>query len=293
MWLLFLGSVIFSRTESAFGKQNGVIGGKNILFNCVKMFSACLVGLVFAISGGIFFHSQTIIYAGIYSVFLIIACFCGLQALSCGRMAFTSMIASFSLIVPCLFGWLFLKETLSTCGIIGFVLVCVSIVLLNYKKKGQTGALSVKCWIYSIITMLANGGASVVQKLHQTEFPNLYRGEFMLYSMAFAFLVFLVIMLFSKSQNNQNQSSQNNENNKTKKKTLFYGAIAGVCNCLANFFILYLSAGENASVLFPTISALNMVFACVIGRIFFKEKINLVQVISIIIGITSVVLLKI
>lgn len=58
----------------------------------------------------------------------------GFTALATGPMALTSTIASFSLIVPVVFGLCFLNEHLSFVGIIGLVLLLVSIVLMNYKS---------------------------------------------------------------------------------------------------------------------------------------------------------------
>lgn len=282
-WLLFSGAVVFGRTESAFGKYNGRIGGKNLIFNCAKLFSAFLVGLVFALFSGITFHVETLYYASFYGLMLAVACYCGLKALSLGSMAICSMLASFSLVVPVLVGFVFLDERVSVLGIIGLVLICISILLLSYKK--QTSPISLKCWIYSILTMLSNGICSAVQKLHQTQFPGEFRIEFMVFSMGCALLVFLFAIPFA--------CKKGQEKVRTDKRALYFGSIAGACNFASNFCVLYLSASENALVLFPILSALNMVGACLVGRIFFKEKISLIQAISIIIGICSVVLLKI
>lgn len=282
-WLLFSGAVVFGRTESAFGKYNGRIGGKNLVFNCAKLLSASLVGVVFALFSGMTFHLETLYYASIYGLMLAVACYCGLKALSLGSMAVCSMLASFSLVVPVLVGFIFLNESVSVLGIIGLVLICISILLLSYRK--QKSPVSLKCWIYCILTMLANGICSAVQKLHQTQFPGEFRIEFMVFSMGCALLVFLLSIVFARKKGQQKV--------KTDKRAMCFGSIAGACNFGSNFCVLYLSASENALVLFPILSALNTVGACLVGRIFFKEKISLIQAISIIIGICSVVLLKI
>ena len=78
----------------------------------------------------------------------------------------------------------------------------------------------------------------------------------------------------------------------THNFALMLGLLSGVMNCLANFSILFLANGENASVLFPVLSALNAIGACLIGRFIFKEKLTPLQLVSICLGIASVVLLK-
>ena len=70
------------------------------------------------------------------------------------------------------------------------------------------------------------------------------------------------------------------------------GIIAGVANCLANYIVLYLSAAENASVLFPIISVFNIIAVWAIGIIFFRERLKFLQVIGLITGVISVVFLK-
>ena len=287
-WIFFISAIILTRTESAFGKANGLKGGKNITFNLLKMFFAFLVGLIFVFVGGFSFHGGTLFFACLYGISLFISCFAGLKALACGSMALTSMIASFSLVIPCLVGLIFLHENISVFGIVGLILVCVSIVLLTYKK--QSSPISIKCWVYSIITLFTNGVCSVVQKLHQTEYPNSFRGEFMLFSTACALIIFAIVYLFSLGKKNNKEQPQKRQINRT---AIIFGAIAGVCNCVANFFILYLSASENASVLFPMLSALNTAVACLVGRLIFKEKISILQYTSIAIGIVAIVLLKI
>ena len=45
----------------------------------------------------------------------------------------------------------------------------------------------------------------------------------------------------------------------------------------ANYIVLYLSATENASVLFPIVSLANVVAVWLVGLLFFKEKLTLLQ----------------
>ena len=78
----------------------------------------------------------------------------------------------------------------------------------------------------------------------------------------------------------------------THNFALMLGLLSGVMNCLANYSILFLANGENASVLFPILSAMNAIGACLIGRFIFKERLTPLQLVSICLGIASVVLLK-
>jgi drug/metabolite transporter (DMT)-like permease len=77
----------------------------------------------------------------------------------------------------------------------------------------------------------------------------------------------------------------------TKGKWL--GAVSGIANGLANFFTLILAGSENASILFPCISAGTLLGAIVCGRFLFKEKLKLNHYFALVFGILAVVFLKI
>lgn len=298
-WLLYIANAALARTESALGKYSGRRGGNPHTFNLGKTVAAAVLCALLALIVGFEYHTDTLILALIYGGTLALSMHAGFMALSLGNMAIVSMIASFSLIIPVFWGLAFLNETVTVFGIIGLVLIALSLILLNVKKGG--GRLSLKCWVYALLTMLTNGVTSIVQKYHQAENPGLYQVEFMLISMAFACLIFIFIWL--KGVTVAKPSSDAICENELKKDVCFFkkiihnfalmlGLLSGVFNCLANFSILFLANGENASVLFPVLSALNAIGACLIGRFIFKEKLTPLQLVSICLGIASVVLLK-
>ena len=298
-WLLYIANAALARTESALGKYSGRRGGDPHTFNLGKTVAAATLCIILSFFVGFEFHGGTIILALIYGGALALSMHSGFMALSLGNMAIVSMIASFSLIIPVFWGLVFLNETISILGVIGLLLIAASLVLLNVKKGG--GKLSLKCWIYALLTMLTNGITSIVQKYHQAENPGLLRVEFMLVSMVFACAIFICIwlkgVLATKPTKNLECEIGACENTGFFKKilknlALTLGLLSGVMNCLANFSVLFLANGENASVLFPVLSALNAIGACLIGRFIFKEKLTPIQLVSICLGIASVVLLK-
>lgn len=285
--LFYFLAVLTARTESALGKYNGMKGGKSVGFNVRKSLLAAVFSLALAVfMGGIGFHGATVGYAVIYGVFLAVSMVSGLKALSLGSMAITSTVVSFSLVIPTLFGIIFLDEAVGILGIAAFILLALSLLLLNYKKTSNP--VSGECWFYSILTMLANGGCSVVQKLHQTAFPGKYSAEFMLFGMSAVFVLLSLVAIFSAIKNKEGES----ERNSTFKWTSLLGVGAGVCNGLCNYLTLSLAASENASVMFPILSAGNAVGSCLFGYLLFKERLTKLQLFSIAIGIISVVLLK-
>ena len=289
-WLTFMGAVICARTDSVMGKLNGKKGLSPISFNRYKTFFAAVIAAIVCLFEGFLFNGQTLLYAFFYGVFLTAANYFGVRAITEGHMGVVSMIGSFSLIVPCAYGLIFLDEKLSIFGIIGLILVFISIALLSYKK--QSGALSVRCLVFSFITLIANGACSVLQKMQQTAQPNSFRAEFTLFSSVVAFLVFMV-MRNANGKKEQTPTASDGTAALFNKNTALFGTLSGLFNGASGLLVLTLAASQNASVLFPLLSVANSVVAVVVGRVVFKEKLTVLQMISVAIGIVSVVLLKI
>lgn len=286
--LIYILTVVSARTESALGKYNGMRGGKAVGFNVSKSLLAAVFSLALVfLSGGIAFHGETIVYSVFYGIFLSVSMVAGLKALSLGSMAITSTVVSFSLVIPTLFGLLFLNETIGILGIIAFLLLALSLLLLNYKKSSNP--VSGECWFYSILTMIMNGGCSVIQKLHQTAFPGEYSSEFMFFGMSSVFVFLSLVAIFDAIKN----KSADKPRSAVFKWTALLGAMAGTCNGLCNYLTLCLAAMENASVMFPILSAGNAVGSCLVGYLVFKERLTKLQLFSISLGIISVILLKI
>ena len=71
-----------------------------------------------------------------------------------------------------------------------------------------------------------------------------------------------------------------------------YGVLSGLANGIANFLTLVLAGMENASVLFPIISAGTILASLLCGRLFFQEKLKANHYVALASGIAAVVLLK-
>ena len=134
IFFLYLIAVVTARTESALGKANGLRRGSVTGFNSSKASTAAIISATAALLAGIQMNGMTIGYGTLYGAFLAVSMCAGLIALTLGSMAIVSMLATFSLIIPTLFGLIFLDETLSLLGWVGLALLLISILLLNREK---------------------------------------------------------------------------------------------------------------------------------------------------------------
>ncbi len=275
--ILYSLNVLCSAGQSALGKQYARRGGESLPFNINKAVIGTILFLVLGLMSGFSWHFETMLFGIGYGISLCISMHTGFKALFIGPMALTSVIASFSLIIPFLFGIVFWNESLTLLKFIGIILLLISVLFINIKKEN---GFSAKWLFYALTTLLTNGVCSVIQKMHQVKFPSLYKTEFMFWALLCVSIILLV-------------TYKTKGDNHTNLKFSLLGTASGIANCLANYIVLYLSATENASVLFPIVAIANIIAVWIIGILFFKERLRLLQTIGLFIGIISVVLLKI
>lgn len=278
MWWLYSAQVFCSAGQSALGKQYAFKGGTASNFNLSKILSGLIVFGLWGLVGGFSVHLPTIWLGLLYGLFLFLSMQMGFMALAIGPMALTSIIASFSLIIPLFFGIMVWNETLSLFGQIGIVLITASIVLLNAKKEQ---GVSVKWLLLALATLLSNGICSVIQNLHQRTFPTLYRTEFMIAALLSASIWLIAV-----------ETVRAKRLKRVRFSPSALGVGAGVLNGAANYLVLFLSATENASVLFPIVSVANVIAVWLVGHTLFRERLKAIQIVGLLCGVSAIVLLK-
>lgn len=272
---LFLANTVCYAGQSSLGKLYAAKGGNANSFNLCKAGSAAILFSIWLLCKGQGIHWATLPWAAVYGICLCVSMYAGFQALSCGPMALTSILAAMSLIIPFLWGVLFWQELLTVWSIVGLVCLLSAILLINFKKQGK---FSGKWLMYCLITMVTNGFCSVIQKYHQFAFPGQFQVDFMLMSMAAVTLLLFACLPFQKVKRVQLSLS---------------GSISGILNGLANFVVLLLASSQSASTLFPIVSACNVMAAWLCGILFFRDRIQKQQLLGLLAGIAGIVLMQI
>lgn len=281
--ILYLCIIAAASTHTSLNKMFTRQSEQSAVFNVLRALTAFTMFCIISIPG-FTFHVPTIGFGMCYGIFLSIAMYMGYRALCVGPMALTSMMISFSVLFPVLWGILVQKEEITLLHCAAFLLLLTALILVNADKlrqKQQTDIQYKKWFLYAAVTCLCNGGCSILQKEHQTAFPSLYSREFMAAAMGICTLIFMVIALRCVSLQDLRQTTGK-----------WYAVLAGVTNSTANFLTLVLAGLENASVLFPMISA-GTIFAALLWGIFaFHEKPKLNQYAALVAGAVSIILLK-
>ena len=275
--------IISSATQSATAKFFNRNCSNSAVFNAIKSCTALVLFALIA-SFDFSFHLPTVLFGFSYGASLCISMYAGYKALCCGPMALTSMLVSFSIVIPLIWGITVGNETLKAIQYPALALLLFAIVFINAdkikEKKGEP--IQHGSWLLFVgITFACNGICSILQKQHQTLYPEAYSGEFMLFAMLLCSVVFS-ISAFRKL------SPKELKGIKGKR----YSVLSGLANGIANFLTLVLAGMENASVMFPIISAGTILASLICGRLVFREKLKANHYVALAAGIVAVVLLK-
>ncbi len=283
--LFFTLIIAFSLMQSVSAKAYHQHSGNAALFNVLKSAAALLCMLGFGLFG-FQFHLPTLIYGTVFGLLLAISMYAGYRALCLGPLSFTSLISSFSIVIPILYGIFFCHEALTPWKGLGLLLVAGAICLSVKRNKKDTTYQYKKWALYVAVTFLSNGLCSVVQKMHQRAYPSKYSPEFMIFAMAVCLLAFLPTLFFGR------EKSEEKKEKKTVRMTVLFSLLAGVACGVANLLTILLAGRENASVMYPIISVGTILAAQVYGVIVYKERLSAFRIAALLCGIVSVVLLK-
>ncbi|MBE6616435.1 MAG: hypothetical protein E7627_00615 [Ruminococcaceae bacterium] len=273
-----------------------------------SLFSTLLYGLVLicacfivqAIIWGINGFEQ-LIYPGtfVYSLGFAI-CYVGgtvfsILAISSGPFAITSLVMSYSLMLPTLWSLIFYTNdnSPSVFVILGIVFMCISLFLVRNKNADDNMKITPRWIIFVIINFVSNGGCNIFQTIFNEENKKnnivIEPYKFLLVSMSLVLVAFIIIVSVYVIVNRKKNLEKPNI-----KQLIGYGCATGISNTIANTLVL-LVAGITipAYILFPldTVGQLTLIF--LVSVMFFKEKYTRLQYVGYFIGMASVVLLNI
>ena len=244
--------------------------------------SALAASIFFALtSGSLDFNADIIPYSAAFAIAYTAGVVGSVIAIASGPLSLTSLIVSFSLMLPTLYGLIFLGDPISIGLFPGLALLAASLVLINKRDKGTK--INVK-WVISVIfAFMGNGFCTIFQKMQQLKFNGSYKNEFMIIALVITAVAALIMTLVKER--------------KIIKKQTFTGCalgiICGAANGAVNLFVMILSGLMPVSLMFPIISAGGIVATFIISQVIYKEKLSKLQLVGFILGTVSVVLLNI
>lgn len=281
MEILLLLSIIFGASVQNVIKKyyNKRVGGGVFIFSAVSVICA----LIFFIASASFplkFTLQLIPYALGFAASYCTATVFSFLAIKEGPLSLSSLMTSFSLLIPTLFGIFFYGDEAGVPFFIGLSLLLCSLVLINLKKE-EGIKITLKWGIYVTLAFLGNGLCSTVQngyaKVHNTG-----KNEFMIIALSVVAVVLIVIALFTEKEKIA----------PSIKGGAVLMAICGLANGAVNLFVILLSSLMDASIMFPLISAGGIVLTSLVAIFLYKEKLSPIQYLGMLLGIGAIVFLN-
>ena len=282
MVFIYLSIVVIMLVEqSVFNKFYSIkTGGKGVFVLTVLM--SLSAALIFLLTGGkLNFERGILPYSCGFAISYLVCMVFNLAAIKCGSLALTSLVTSYSLMIPTLYGLVFLHEEAKFELYIGIALLIISILLMNFNSEKHS--VSLKWGIFAFLSFLGNGMCSVVQKMEQIKFDGGYKNEFMLT----ALMIVIIFAIFGVIK------SERQEWRYCVRKGWYFCVAIGIGNALVNYLIMVVSHLVNASVMFPVISAGGIIMTFIISQTLFKEKFSKQQFWGFVLGVLSVIFLSI
>ena len=240
-----------------------------------------VVGLVTAIlfwgvnGFAVKFSFYAIIMAACMSICLLSYTILGFKVLKEGNMAFYTMfLMTGGMVVPYVWGVLFLNESLSVLRVLGLLIIVAAIILSNCSTVKSTPGTLGLC----IVIFFLNGGCSVISKLCQI--PGAYgvveATEFVMWTGITRFLLCSAVLLILKFKTHQ-------ENGEKSDFRAVLPIIVGSAVVSGISYMLQLIGAANlpATVLYPIVSGGSIIFSTIAGILCFKEKPGTFQKISV------------
>ncbi|WP_029502156.1 DMT family transporter [Lachnoclostridium phytofermentans] len=220
-------------------------------------------------------------------------------AINSGPLSYTAFYFSSSMLLPTLFGLLFLKEELRWTLIVAIMLFLIAFYFLNVTKESKDESASStqrkqkRQWLlYCILTFIGNGCLAIVQKLHQHLQHGTEASGLMLLGFAFASLCYFIAYPVVK-QSSSNKGSIILSPKKKAKENLIPILFLAAGSLLGNLLLTSLAGKIPSSYLFPLVQGSIILGITIISTLFFHEKLSTRGKIGILLGVLAIVFINI
>lgn len=242
-----------------------------ILFFVLSGFSLQVNGLVLII---------TFINALVNNVYGII----GILAMKYGSVTLYTMVAMFGgMLIPYFYGVIFIGEQLSVFTAVGAVVLIAALIINAFSTSVKTEKNGWKFFIICCLVFILNGTSSLLGKIHQINAAALPTNDFIVWLSIFSVIncaIFLSVYVLYRKLKNKNAESI------IRPRQIFQSAYVsfghGVFYGAGLRLQLWAAIKLPATVQYPFITGGSVILSTVFAIIIFKEKLNLKNIISLI-----------
>lgn len=279
--LILAASVAFSVGRSILSKKVSTLlcDRRHFFFTQMMLFlAACVVLTVMRPTALMTVSGETVGYALLYGLFLVLSQWMYTLALRTGNTAMCTIVYSFGFIIPTLTGVFFYGEPFGVWNILGLFLA-MTVIVFSARPGGDAG----KGWLFAlplIVAMLSSGGLGVMQKVQQNSAVADEKFAFLALAFLLAFAASLVGFLAAPRTGTPVRAGES-----------LFPVLTGLCFGCANLFNTTLAGAMKGALFFPLQNMLTIMACAVCGVIFFGERITRRLIATVIMGFAAVCLL--
>jgi drug/metabolite transporter (DMT)-like permease len=284
--ILLLIHVFANQGEVMLVRQHGKKHGSGgMFFNGILCLFATLFFLI-SDTDGLDFVSGLWRYGMINALLYGAGFYLAYVAYKLGSFLLVNTVTSLSFLLPIFYGLFFLREPVNHIKCLALICTFASFFLMVYRKnpaKEKAEKVSFQWLLPALLSLCSTGFINILNKMQQAQFQGQYRNEYMIITLAGASLFLLILGLFTERQDFR----------KTLFQGGFYGMAAGLLNGIASAANLAAMMLIPLSVLTAVKMALGKLFSFVISFFLYKERYSVLQYLSIVFGVLSLVLMQI
>ncbi len=272
--------------QSVFKKHFGTTVKKaDFLFSGIVSFFALIffIGSALVQKEGIKFELEVLPYSVCFAVVYIAATVGEVLSLKWGSLAITSLVMSYSLLIPTVYG-LVMGEPVGVLKCIGFTVLIISAFLVrNQRNADDNKKVSFK-WLLAVVSaFVCNGFCSVFQTAQERKFEGTFNSSFMIMALMIATVVSFAIGFIIERKSVKAVFT----------KGIISASLCGICNGATNLLVMVIVGSVAASLFFPVLSAAQLVSLFLLSVLAYKEKFILRQIIGMVLGLMAIVILNI
>ncbi len=252
---------------------------------------SAVLGLIVIIFAGKGFNcnTATVIIALFAGLTLFFSTFFSVYGMKTGTVSVNSMFGTAGMIVPLVAGIFLFNQPIKLMQWFGVALFFLSAWLLISDSKSTNHKFSIKTFFILIGSMVANGCTMLAQQLFTNYVPD---GDVSVFS----FISFGVIAVLGGISSliiaAKNKNSETEKIEKFPKILVICAVVLAAAVFVINQLATLSTALVSPVILFSFINGGGTIISTIVAAIMYKEKLTLKKILGIVIGISSLVIIK-
>lgn len=284
--------LIFRVFQAFFNKRtsNEIKGITMLLgYSSFKNAISAVLGLVVILiaKNGFKADPLTVLISAFSGIMLFLSGFCSIYAMKSGTVSLNSMFGTAGMIIPIIAGAVLFDKPVAPMQIVGLGLFFLSAYLLIQASKTVYSNFSFKTLLLLIGSMFANGCTMLAQQMFTAYVP---QGDVTVFSfLSFGIIAVLSGVFYSLSAARHKEEK---ENNRISKSLIVCGFALAAAVFVINQLATVSTRLVSPVILFTFINGGGTIISTLVASIVYKERISGKTAFGILIGIASLIIIK-